>query len=244
MWDNPRALNAVANLLYAAALAALVLAALLWGARQPAFALQRVVVVGALERTTAEQVHAVVARDVSGTFFTVDLARVRGGLEKLPWVRSVRLTRRWPAQLDIEFEEHRVLARWNDRALINVRGEVFDAAWDGPLPALSGPEGTEGEVAARFLAARAALAQAGLEPEAVELSDRGAWRLRLAGGTRLELGRDSIERRLARFVAAYRGGLNRLSFEVEYVDLRYPHGLAVRVPREFRDVAKPRDGQG
>ena len=244
MWDNPRALNAIANLLYAAALAALAFAVLLWGARQPAFALQQVIVVGGMERTTAEQVQAVVARDVSGTFFTVDLACVRSGFEKLPWVRTVKLTRRWPAQLEVEFEEHRVLARWNDRALVNVQGEVFDAAWDGLLPALSGPEGTEREVATRFLAARATLELAGLKPEAVELSDRGAWRLTLAGGTRLELGRESLDRRVERFVAAYRNGLNRLSFDVEYVDLRYPHGFAVRVPREFRDTAKPRGAQG
>lgn len=244
MWDNPRALNAIANLLYAGALAALLAAGVLWAARQPAFALERLTVVGGLERTTAEQVRAVVARDVSGTFFTVDLARLRGGLEQLPWVRAARIERRWPAELEVTIEEHRVLARWNDRALVNVQGEVFDAAYDGELPALAGPEGSAPEVAARFIAARDALAAVGLEPAAMELSARGAWRLRLAGGARLELGREQLDQRIGRFVTAYRDGLNRLSFEVEYVDLRYPHGFAVRVPKEFRDAPKERGAQG
>jgi cell division protein FtsQ len=244
MWDNPRALNAIANLLYAAALAAILAAGLLWAARQPAFALERLTVVGGLERTTHEQVRRVAARDVGGTFFTVDLARLRGGFEQLPWVRSARIERRWPAELEVAIEEHRVLARWNGRALVNVHGEVFDAAYDGELPALSGPEGTAREVAERFVAARAALAAVGLEPAVMELSARGAWRLALAGGTRLELGREQLDERLARFVAAYRDGLHRLSFEVEYVDLRYPHGFAVRVPKEFRDSPKERGAQG
>ncbi|MFZ5555886.1 MAG: cell division protein FtsQ/DivIB [Pseudomonadota bacterium] len=244
MWDSARALNAIANLLYAGALAALLLAAALWGARQPAFSLERVEVVGGMERTTAEQVHAVVARDLSGTFFTVDLARLRSGFEKLPWVRTVRITRRWPARLNVDLEEHRVLARWNERALVNVYGEVFDAAYDGDLPALSGPEGTAREVAQRYVAARAALARVDLEPAALALSERGAWRLTLGGGTRLELGREQLDERIGRYVAAYREGLSRLSFAVEYVDLRYPHGFAVRVPKEFRDAPKDRGTQG
>jgi cell division protein FtsQ len=244
MWDSARALNAIANLLYAAAFTALLLAAGLWAARQPAFALERVRVVGGLERTTAEQVRAVVTRDLSGTFFTVDIARLQRGFEKLPWVRTVRLSRRWPAQIDIEFEEHHVLARWNDRALMDVHGEVFDAAYDGDLPALSGPDGAARQVAQRFEAARAALAAVGLAPSALSLSERGAWTLALDGGTRLELGREQLDERLGRYIAAYRDGLSRLSFTVEYVDLRYPRGFAVRVPKDFRDPPKQRGAQG
>ena len=72
------------------------------------------------------------------------------------------------------------------------------------------------------------------EPVQVTLSARYAWQLRLANGIVLELGRDqarqSLEERLARFVAAYPRAAAHLDQRIGYVDLRYPNGFAMRVP--------------
>jgi cell division protein FtsQ len=48
-----------------------------------------------------------------------------------------------------------------------------------------------------------------------------------------------VEARLARFVAAYERTVGRLGRRIEYVDLRYPGGFAVRIP-ELKDAA-PRE---
>jgi cell division protein FtsQ len=73
----------------------------------------------------------------------------------------------------------------------------------------------------------------------VSVSSRRAWQIRLDGGTVLELGREQVEARLARFVAAYERTVGRLGRRIEYVDLRYPGGFAVRIP-ELKDAA-PRE---
>ncbi|WP_333843207.1 cell division protein FtsQ/DivIB [Pelomicrobium sp.] len=232
MWDSPRALNAVANLLFTLGLAALLAAAALAAAGSSAFALQAVELTAPPRRVTVEQVQAVVAQELRGTFFTVDLEAIRGAFEKLPWVRRASLARRWPATLVVTLEEREVLARWGENALIDRYGERFEAVFEGPLPELSGPDGTEREVVERYLRFRDLLAQAGLGLQAVRLSARGAWELELERGTVVKLGRSHTDQRLARFVVAYGESLGRLGVPVEYVDLRYPHGFAVRLPRE------------
>ena len=73
----------------------------------------------------------------------------------------------------------------------------------------------------------------GAVPERVILTPRHAWRLRLADGLAVELGRDAardpVEARLARLVAAYPHTLARMPRKHDHIDLRYPNGFALRV---------------
>ena len=49
-------------------------------------------------------------------------------------------------------------------------------------------------------------------------------------GMVLEIGREQVESRLARFLAAYPRALAPLNRKIEYVDLRYANGFALRIP--------------
>jgi cell division protein FtsQ len=174
------------------------------------------------------------AGEINGNFFTLDLARARAGFEKLPWVRVANIQRQWPARIDVLLEEHVPLAHWREgmtEALVNTHGEVFGAAYDDTaarLPVFSGPAGSAAEVALQYDAFRRSLAALGHTPLRVNLSPRRAWRLQLDSGLVIELGREQIEARMARFIASYARVLAQLPQAPEYVDLRYPNGFAVR----------------
>jgi len=101
MWDDARQLDAIAKGLALLSVAALLCAAMAWAARQPAFAFREVVVRGTLDRTDAAQLESVVRRELTGTFFTMNLESARESLGKLPWVRSVALRRQWPQRLEV-----------------------------------------------------------------------------------------------------------------------------------------------
>jgi len=233
MWNNPGLLNAVANLLFAAAFASAACGATLFVARLPAFALHEVQVGNVLAHVTREQIEEVVRHDLAGNFFTLDLARLRAGFERLPWVRSADVRRAWPDRIDVTLEEQEPLARWGpaeDGALVNVHGEVFNAAYDGVLPVFGGPPASAAEIAVQYDYFRRSLAAINDAPVEVQVSPRRAWQLRLASGLTLELGRDDIEARLDRFVAVYARSIGQLPKRPDYVDLRYPNGFAVRMP--------------
>lgn len=233
MWDKPALMLWLANLLYAVAAILLLYAVLFLVVHLPLFPLREVKVNGELQHVTREQVQFIVTRALKGNFFTLDLNKTRRTFEKLPWVRNVNVRRRWPDQLEVTLEEHQALARWNNSALVNTRGELFQAASNQQLPVFSGPDKEAvGEVASQYQLFRQQLAATGRQPVQVSLSPRRAWQIRLDDGLVVEMGREHVEQRLEKFVKVYDRSLGRLgqmNKAVDYVDLRYPNGFAVRL---------------
>lgn len=234
-------LSQVARVLTWGALGLLAYGAISWLVAQPWFALHTIEVETPVAHVTEAQIRLVAERQVRGTFFTVDLDRVRNSLEKLPWVREARVERRWPDTLVVSLTEHVPLARWNDNALVNEAGDVFVAAVDQRLPRLSGPEDSSAEVVEAYRRHQAALAPLGMTISELRLSPRRAWRIRLDNGMTLALGREETEARLARFVALYPRLFVAQAADQQdtepavpaapvMVDLRYPDGFAVRMP--------------
>jgi cell division protein FtsQ len=249
VWDNARLLNALADVLYLVAAALAIWAVAQAAVRAPFAPVRTVSVAGNPVHVDAEAVGAALEGRIAGNFFGLELADVRRELAKLPWVYRVEARREWPDRIVVRFEEHRALARWSDRSsgerLVSTHGELFEAESDATLPQLAGPPGTEREVARRYLAFRELVAPLGTEPTHVTLSARYAWQVRLANGMVLDLGRDqarqSLEERLARFVAAYPRAATHLNNQrIGHVDLRYPNGFSIRLPEAAPEPAPAR----
>jgi cell division protein FtsQ len=246
MWDNPRLLNLAANTLLGVVALILAYSALQLLLRSPLFPLRDVVLLAEPQNASRVEI-ANALEGVGGNFFAADLADVRARLEQVGWVRRVEARRVWPDRIEVRLEEHAALARWAGGGLVNRHGEPFSAPLEAEeqarLPLLAGPAGTEGELARRYRVFSGLLAPLGMAPgqgalASVVLTPRHAWRLHLAGGLELELGRDGaepVEARLARFVAAYPDSIGRLARAgpgaepPRHVDLRYPNGFALRV---------------
>ena len=236
MWDDARQLNAIAITLASIALAFLGWAVVGCVARMHTFAFRDVVVTTPLARASGAHVEAVVRSELSGTFFTMNLDRAREALAKIPWVRSVALRRRWPRRLEIEIDEHEPFARFNDNALVDNHGQVFVASYAGELPQFHGPDGQAALMETRYREWKAVLAPLRLSVTGLDLSARGGWQIDAEddeGPITLELGRDDVDARLARFVGVYGrtiGVLARNGTHIDRIDLRYRNGFAARMP--------------
>ena len=248
MWDNPDLLNGCASALYAFAAAALIYAGVHAVMHSPLLPLRHLALQGDLQHVTRDQAESAARAGVAGTFFSVDLDAVRRAFEALPWVRKVEVRRLWPDRVQVAIEEHVALARWGAtdtqaKRLVNIYGEVFQGEVPDAvhLPQFAGPAGSAQELTRRYGAFREVLAPLALEPRQVLLSARYAWQLRLSNGLTLELGRDQLKEpvlaRLSRFVAFYAQTLGGLDRRLDYVDLRYPNGFALRVPEITRPGA-------
>lgn len=229
MWDRPELLTAVANFLYGVATVALMYIVLLTVIHLPVFPVREVKVVGSISQVTRAQIDTVVHRELRGNFFTIRLDASRLAFEKLPWVRRAQLRRHWPDRLEVVLEEHEAIARWGDDALVNTHGEIFAAASDARLPVFSGPREVSADIATNYRKFRDLVAPLGQQVAAVEVSDRRAWRVRLEDGMALELGREKMTERLAKFVSVYATSVGRMREQPQIVDLRYPNGFAARV---------------
>ncbi len=250
MWDNPDLLNGCASALYVFAAAGLIYAGAHAAIHSPLLPLRQLALQGELAHVTREQAEVAAQAGAVGTFFSVDLDAVRRAFEALPWVRKVEVRRTWPDRLEVTIEEHAALARWGSDArakrLVNTYGEVFEGEMPDAVrvPQFAGPAGSAEEVTRRYGAFRQALAPLDLEPRQVLLSPRYAWQVRLSNGLTLELGRDQLKEpvieRLSRFVAFYAQTLGSLNRRLDYVDLRYPNGFALRVPEMMNPVTEPK----
>ena len=230
MWDKPRLLNWIANLLYAMAVVLMLYALLFVVVHLPIFPIREVKVDGQLAHVNREQIKLIVTKHLKGNFFTLDLEKTRDAFEKLPWARNVSVRRRWPDKLDVVIEEHQALARWGNLALVNTHGELFQAATDGELPVFYGPGDGVQEVTTNYGAYSQVMNKANIKIAQVSLSPRRAWEIKTDKGLVIALGREEMQARLTKFARAYQSTLSQLNVNVAYADLRYPNGFAVRRP--------------
>jgi cell division protein FtsQ len=242
MWQDIRLLNATANALLGLLALAILGSGLWWFMHRPMFALGEIRLEGpeqgVLRHVSPSTVRGTALPRIKGNFFTADLEQVRVAFESVPWVRRAAVRREWPNKLVIVIDEHRPLGTWGeDGRLISTDGDVFtanlaEAEEEGELPEFSGPPGSEREVVARYRDFSSWLAPVQLAPEAVQLSGRYAWTVRLSNGMTVELGREqtreTLKARVERLVRIYPQLLARLQDRIESVDMRYPNGLALK----------------
>jgi cell division protein FtsQ len=238
VWDKPQALNWVASFLYALAFVMFLYALLYVVVHLPIFPLRKVLIEGELSHVTREQVKLISGRYLQGNFFTVDLEKTRDAFQKLPWARNVSVRRRWPDRLEVVIEEHKELARWGNIALVNTYGELFHAASDSDLPVFYGPGDGVREVAEHYETYSKLLAVTGMKVAELTLTPRRAWEIKTDKELVVELGREQMEVRLAKFANAYQTTIAKLGSNVRYVDLRYPNGFAVRKPKQQAENVK------
>ncbi len=186
---------------------------------------------GRFQRVSPLEVEqAVKARVRDMGLVSVDLDAVRRAVEQLPWVDRATVERSWPRALEILVVEQVAAARWGANGLLNTRGELFISEArhiSAELPRLSGPRGSESDVARRYLAAQGQLIEAGMRLTAVRLDARGAWEFDLDNGITVRLGRRQIDERFGRFVQAGVGQIAAHASDIQYIDMRYTNGFAI-----------------
>ncbi|HYM48805.1 MAG TPA: cell division protein FtsQ/DivIB, partial [Burkholderiaceae bacterium] len=153
--------------------------------------------------------------------------------------------RTWPDRLIVTLTEHRALGVWEDGRLLSDRGELFVANPDeaeiyGALPEFSGPAHAAKDAARRYYEFSAQLATLSLRIDAIDISDRKAWSLRVSSETsdaspsRIELGRDGtaapLGGRVAQLIAAYPQIAAQVGSPPARIDARYANGLAASLP--------------
>ena len=123
------------------------LAALTWALDRPVHIIS---MDGSFQRVSPGQIEKAVAPFSQAGFMSADLDGIQRAVEALPWVERARIQRRWPNSLHVTVTEQTAAARWGESGLLNTRGELFvrsAAHVPAELPRLSGPDGTESQVA-------------------------------------------------------------------------------------------------
>ncbi len=193
--------------------------------------LRRLEVSGPFARVSAEQVRAVVLPQARSGFFAIRMEPIRAAVASLPWVERVEVRKHWPDQLIVALSEYRPFARWGRDQLLSEHGEVFAAPGNPDLqvlPEFDGPDGSMSEVIALYNQAQPLFAGSGRRVQAVSLSGRGSWSLRLNDGSECVVGRGDPQARLRRFAQLLPQILAaRPNDKLLRADLRYTNGFTL-----------------
>ena len=204
---------------------------------------QQIVFSGELEMLNHEELTTLVLEKAKGSFFALDVNYVHSLMEEQPWVLSASIRKRWPSILYIHIIEQKAVATWNDDFLLNRYGDIFDGKRDlseenykylSNLPQLFGPGGSEKTALKGFTDMQKLLNNSGQKIAQLILSERFAWQAQLGNKIVIKLGRQDYINRLQRYIDLY-PVLKQQDKLVDYVDLRYDTGLAVR----WRDAPPP-----
>ncbi len=185
---------------------------------------------GSFQRVSPGQIEKAVAPYAQAGFMSADLDAVRRAVEQVPWVEHAHIERRWPNGLRVTVIEQVAVARWGEAGLLNTRGELFIRTADhvpAELPRLSGPQGSESQVAQRYLNVQGHMLEAGMRIAALRLDERGAWEMDLDSGITVRLGRREVDERIERFIRTASPVIAHRLNDINYVDMRYSNGFAI-----------------
>ncbi len=198
--------------------------------------LDRVELSARFERVSTLDIEKVLAKYKQSKFLSIDLISLQKELENVAWVDVAEVRRRFPAKLIVTLTEHVAAARWGEAGLLNTRGELIlkETRYLPPeLPRLQGPEGSEWQVAQKYLELRKTVLGFGLNIEYLSMDARGAWHFDLSNGMQVKIGREATDQRFYRFEKRVLPLLFKLEQGIKSVDMRYSNGFAVKWQTEI-----------
>lgn len=191
--------------------------------------IKHVKITGYYPHADREKIKILIAPLVSKGLFSVNLEDVKKSLLSLPWIDHAIVTRVWPDEINIDLSEKVPVARFGTEGLITEEGIIFYPALSTispQLPLFIVPEDKALMALKMYQEFSEILQPLDLHIRELRLTSTLSWEMQLTNGTWIKLGDQDVALRLQRFVRVYPkifGDKAAVS-----VDLRYPHGLAVK----------------
>ena len=190
--------------------------------------IEQLVISGTTDHVPTDLIETLVAPTLAGGFFAADLDAIRDDLERIPWVYRATVRRQWPDTVVVTVEEQRPIARWGSQGFLNHEGAYFagdQSAMFDPLPQLSGPDSSAGDMMRHYQQVEGLLQDTGLQVVSLEQDEIGQIELVLDNGIGIAFGADHFLNRVQRFIVLWERHLN--GEQVARIDMRYSNGAAV-----------------
>lgn len=124
MFDNTKLVNRTSFLIASLAVG-IMMFSLVNYVMQSWFLVNKIVVVGDLSHLTENNFKVATQDQLYGNFFTLNIDNLQDDFKKIPWVRDVTVTRKFPHTIEVNLSEYTAVAKLSDEELITPEGKVF-----------------------------------------------------------------------------------------------------------------------
>lgn len=197
-----------------------------------AFPIRSVQVVGKLHFVNPAELQKRIMPYVSKGFFNVPVARISQNLQHIPGVKSVLISRVFPATVQVHINEKTPLAFYHGGGLVSSNGLYFNPQYQNDLPAMPVFDVAKADLprtVALYNNLSKVLASDDLVIAKLALSNIGQWQVTLSNNAVLYPGSIKVIERIEAFAKSYPTLLERNKGKtLVSVDLRYRQGFAVR----------------
>lgn len=183
------------------------------------------------KRVNSEQIRLTVAAHKQRSFFKLNANAIRSDLLQIPWVSDVSVTKKWPNMLRIKLKEHKAVAVWNQKKLLNSIGDIFevDSLEDlSSLPQFTNKGENSKLIWNKYIRYNDIIRDIGFEIKECEISSIGSWNITLNNGINIIIGSDLQDAKLVRLADTWVALLNQNEYMPSYIDLRYTNGYVVK----------------
>lgn len=191
---------------------------------------------GSFHFVSREAATDLISSAIDDKFVDLDIAQLKQKIEQHSWIERAVITRSLPSALVVTLVEQVPIARWGDSGFLNQRGEVIytdETQLLSDLPELNGREQQSARIMQQYQDVSRLLRSRNLSISRLWVDELSTWRITLAQGVELVLGKDALVKKIQRFLLVYDEYLMQQFAAVVRVDLRYTNGLAVAWSDEY-----------
>jgi cell division protein FtsQ len=201
------------------------------------FPVKKIKISGDLTYVKQRNLQQIVLPFIAKGFFRLDSRGLKDQILQQPWIASVDVKRFWPDTLLVNFMTKKPIAFIGKHSLLDEQGNIFSPSQSDlaslDLPIFIGPLGQQKYLLQTYLTMNPLLANLSLKIKLLKLIHQQSWYLQLSNGLSLYLSRTEPYLQLQRFVEVYSDVIASKISMIDYVDLRYPHGMAVKFKKRI-----------
>lgn len=225
--DNVKFVNRLAYLIGAIAIFALLSGVFVY-VIQNWFKIDRITIRGDVPHITSEQLSYIAKNRLRGTFFTLDIDRLQSEFSKIPWVKSVTVTRDFPDTITVYISEYKAVARFGDENLIASDGRVFSGADDSiTLPVFNGLQNQIPLFLSDYKLLQPFLKNESMNLVKLDISSSGVSKLYFYNGLEVIMCGTDLTTDVDT-LGKYFDKINQLDPGINYINMCYHNAIAVR----------------
>ena len=201
------------------------------------FPVKHIKITGDLNHVHRDSLQKIILPFTDKGFLRLDSRRLRERLLQEPWIASVTIKRFWPATLAVNFFTKNPVAVIGNNDLLDEQGNIFSAGQVNSslleLPFFVFPLGQQKYLLQVYQTMQPLISSLALKITLLKLVDQQFWYVRLSNGLAIYLSRAKPDLQLKRFVEVYQDVIASKVSMIDYVDLRYAHGMAIKFKKRI-----------